>query len=74
MKLKFNVYERVAGFFVLTAMALAVSGTLVIGIKKGWFEKKIALRTFVDNADGVRQGNPIAVFELFVPLLSGKKF
>jgi len=56
MKLKFNVYERVAGFFVLTAMALAVSGTLVIGIKKGWFEKKIALRTFVDNADGVRQG------------------
>lgn len=61
MKIKFNIYERVAGIFVLTAIV----GTLVVGlgvaIKRGWFEPKIAFRTTLPSADGLHMGTLVQV-------------
>lgn len=61
MKIKFNLYERVAGLFVLTALV----GTLVVGlgvaIKRGWFEPKIAYRTTLPSADGIHMGTLVQV-------------
>lgn len=59
MKIKFNLFERVAGLFVLTAMVSAVALTIGMGIKKGWFEAKIHLKTNVKAADGIRSGTPV---------------
>lgn len=59
MKIKFNLFERVAGLFVLTAVGFALALTIGMGIKKGWFEQKIALKTFVKAADGIRSGTPV---------------
>ena len=56
MKVKFNLFERVAGLFVLTAAISAVGITIAIGVKKGWFEPKIKLKTFVSSADGLHPG------------------
>ena len=59
MKIKFNLFERVAGMFVLTAMISAVALTIGMGIKKGWFEAKVHLKTYVKAADGIRSGTPV---------------
>ncbi|MCJ8277562.1 MAG: MCE family protein [Bdellovibrionales bacterium] len=59
MKIKFNLFERVAGLFVLTAMGSAVALTIGMGIKKGWFEPKMKLKTYVKAADGIRSGTPV---------------
>ena len=59
MKIKFNLFERVAGIFVLTAIVSAVALTIGMGIKKGWFEAKIHLKTHVKAADGIRSGTPV---------------
>lgn len=56
MKIKFNLYERVAGLFVLGAVAGGVAVTIGVAVKKGWFERKIHLSTELKNADGVREG------------------
>ncbi|MCB0377207.1 MAG: MCE family protein [Bdellovibrionales bacterium] len=59
MKLKFNLFERVAGMFVLTAIASAVGTTVGMGIKKGWFETKVDFKTYVKTADGIHSGTPV---------------
>ena len=59
MKVKFNLFERVAGLFVLGAIGLSFAITIGMGIKKGWFEPKIKLKTFVKSADGLNPGTPV---------------
>lgn len=59
MKIKFNLFERVAGLFVLTALVLGVSVAVGMGIKKGWFEPKVELYTIVASADGLHPGTPV---------------
>ncbi|MEK7357482.1 MAG: MlaD family protein [Bdellovibrionota bacterium] len=59
MKLKFNLYERVAGLFVLVAIVGALAATVAVAIKKGWFEDKVHLVTDLKNADGVREGTVV---------------
>ncbi|MES2964557.1 MAG: MlaD family protein [Bdellovibrionota bacterium] len=59
MKIKFNLYERVAGLFVLIAVVGAIAATVIVAVKKGWFEDKIHLTTDLKNADGVREGTVV---------------
>lgn len=59
MKIKFNLYERVAGLFVLVAIIGAVAATVLVAVKKGWFEDKVHLVTDLKNADGVREGTVV---------------
>jgi len=66
MKVKFNLFERVAGVFVLTAFAIAIGVTIGIGVKKGWFESKIHLKTYVSSADGIRAGTSVQLAGLEV--------
>lgn len=56
MKIKFNMYERVAGLFVLGAIFGGIAVTIGVAVKKGWFERKIHLETSLETADGVRAG------------------
>jgi phospholipid/cholesterol/gamma-HCH transport system substrate-binding protein len=59
MIVKFNLFERVAGIFVLVAIGSAVVATVGMGIKKGWFESKVGLTTVVKTADGLYPGTPV---------------
>lgn len=61
MKVKFNIYERVAGLFVLAA----IFGTLVMvvgfAVKRGWFEPKVAFKTVLPSADGLHMGTLVQI-------------
>ncbi|MEM7646936.1 MAG: MlaD family protein [Pseudomonadota bacterium] len=59
MKIKFNLFERVAGIFVLVAVGLSLVLTVGMGIKKGWFDPKIEIVTYVKSADGINPGTPV---------------
>ncbi len=59
MKVKFSLFERVAGLFVLGAMLMAGAVTIGMGIKKGWFEQKVYLKTYVRSAEGIDPGTPV---------------
>lgn len=61
MRVKFNHFERVAGFFVLFAIAGAILFTVVTAIQKGWFETKIPYQTLVTSADGLFEGTPVKI-------------
>lgn len=59
MKIKFNLFERVAGLFVLGAVVASIGVTIGMGIKKGWFDPKVHLQTYVTSADGINPGTPV---------------
>lgn len=59
MKIKFNMYERVAGLFVLGAIVGGVVSLAGVAIKKGWFETKVHFETTLETADGVRAGTQV---------------
>jgi phospholipid/cholesterol/gamma-HCH transport system substrate-binding protein len=59
VKIKFSLFERVAGLFVLGAAVMALAVTIGMGIKKGWFEQKVPLTTYVKSADGINPGTPV---------------
>lgn len=61
MKVKFNLYERVAGLFVLTAIAGTLVVALGVAIKRGWFEHKVTYKTTLPSADGIHAGTLIQV-------------
>ncbi len=79
MTVKFNKFERVAGLFVLIAVAGAVGLTAVTALKKGWFATKIPYYAQVTSADGLREGTPVTISGLRagdvrdVELLSAEK-
>lgn len=56
MKVKFSKFERVAGLFVLLAIAGVLVTALSAAIKQGWFEPKVRFTTTFENADGIREG------------------
>lgn len=56
---KFNKFERVAGLFVVTAIAGFVFAIAGVAIKQGWFEAKIEYKTIFQQADGVRPGTSV---------------
>ncbi|HWU43822.1 MAG TPA: MlaD family protein [Bdellovibrio sp.] len=55
-KTKFNKFERVAGIFVLSAVAGVVLTAATVAIKQGWFETKVYYSSVFENADGLHQG------------------
>jgi phospholipid/cholesterol/gamma-HCH transport system substrate-binding protein len=59
MKIKFNLFERVAGLFVLGAIVLSFAITIGMGIKKGWFDPKVTLVIEIDSADGLNPGTGV---------------
>jgi phospholipid/cholesterol/gamma-HCH transport system substrate-binding protein len=61
MKIKFNHFERVAGVFVLAAIAGSVIATIGVGIKRGWFSRKIPVTTHLKSADGIYVGTQVQV-------------
>lgn len=56
MKVKFNKFERVAGLFVVTAIAGLIFTGLSAAIRQGWFEQKVRYTATFENADGIHQG------------------
>ncbi len=59
MKIKFNQFERVAGLFVLMAIGGSIAASVAVAVKRGWFERKIALETHLSSADGVHIGTMV---------------
>lgn len=66
MKVKFSKFERVAGIFVLMAMVGCVAAGVFVAIQKGWFERKIELRTTFDSASGLTPGTQVQMSGLRV--------
>lgn len=61
MKIKFNKFERVAGFFVLAAICGTLITAVSVAIKQGWFDKKIRYTTVFENADGIHPGTLVQI-------------
>lgn len=61
MKVKFNKYERVAGFFVMAAFAGGIAFGVAVAVKRGFFQSKIELRTSLTTADGIREGTTVSM-------------
>jgi phospholipid/cholesterol/gamma-HCH transport system substrate-binding protein len=61
MKVKFNMFERVAGIFVLVAIVGGVMFTGVTAIQKGWFATKVPFKIETTSADGLRPGTPVTI-------------
>lgn len=78
-KVKFNIYERVAGIFILVALGGTLLTALSVAVKQGWFESKTHLVTIFENADGIHQGTLVQMAGLRagsvekVELLGNKK-
>lgn len=66
MKVKFNLFERVAGIFVLGAVLGSIAMSVGVAIKKGWFEPKVVFKTIVKDAEGIRVGTPVKMAGLVV--------
>lgn len=79
MRIKFNKFERIAGLFVLMAIAGSFAATLGVAIKKGWFSSKIEFTTTLESADGLHAGTVVQLAGLRagsvddVELLSGEE-
>lgn len=61
MKIKFNKFERVAGLFVLTALAGVVSFTVAVAVRKGWFDSKVHYTSTLFSAEGLHTGTLVQV-------------
>ncbi len=59
MKIKFNKFERVAGVFVLSAIAGSFLIMGVAAIKQGWFANKNSYSTRIEQAEGIFPGTKI---------------
>lgn len=59
MNIKFNKFERVAGLFVLLAIAGSIVTALSVAIKQGWFETKVRYQTVFESADGIHSGTVV---------------
>lgn len=59
MKNKFNKIERVAGLFVLLAIAGVFVTAVSVAVKQGWFATKIYYSSTFENADGIHPGTVV---------------
>jgi len=59
MRIKFNYFERIAGLFVIVALALSIASTIGIGIKRGWFSAKVPLVAHLPSAEGIYVGTRV---------------
>lgn len=61
MKTKFNKFERVAGLFVLAALAGTVFSAVVVAVKRGWFSPQVHYVTSFESAEGVHSGTNVVI-------------
>ena len=61
MKVKFNKYERVAGFCLLFTILGSALTLVSAAVKQGWFESKFHLAANFENADGVHPGTMVQI-------------
>lgn len=66
MRIRFNKFERVAGVFVLVAIAGFLLSLIGVAVKQGWFESKTHFRTVFISADGVHSGSQVVMSGLRV--------
>jgi phospholipid/cholesterol/gamma-HCH transport system substrate-binding protein len=66
MKIKISYFEKMAGLFIVGAIALAVVLTLATALEKKWFSSKDIFYTHVESADGIRQGTMVHMAGLVV--------
>lgn len=66
MKVRFNKFERVAGLFVVMAIFGCIASGVFVAIQKGWFERKIELKTTFDTAAGLNPGTQVQMSGLRV--------
>mgnify|MGYP003393131820 CR=1 FL=1 len=59
MKIKFNLFERVAGLFVLGALGGAIAASISVAYKKGWFSSKVPLTVVFSSANGLHVGTRV---------------
>lgn len=59
MKIKFNKFEKIAGLFVIVAIAGILIATIGVGVKKGWFSTKTQFTTTMMSADGIHPGTTV---------------
>lgn len=61
VKMKISYFERVAGFFVLSSMALFFIFMVSLAIKQGWFEEKKYYYGLFDAAEGIHEGTHVQI-------------
>lgn len=61
MRIKFNKFEKVAGLFVLCAIAGMILAAVGVAVKKGWFQRRIPLETIFASADGIHVGTVVVM-------------
>ena len=61
MKLAFNKFERVSGFFIVFAVGGVALTGLSAAVKQGWFEPKVHYTTVFQSADGIHQGSLVQI-------------
>lgn len=61
MKTKFNLFERVAGLFVLGAVGGAIAASVSVAYKKGWFSPKIPFYAVFPSANGLHTGTKVQI-------------
>lgn len=59
MRVKFNKYERAAGALVLSSIVGGLFVLFTISISKGWFSTTVDYFTFLETAEGVREGTAV---------------
>ncbi len=63
LRTRLSRVERLVGLFVAVAIVLLVAGLTYyiyrLGARKGWFVRKLPYFTFVNNAAGLRVGDPV---------------
>lgn len=71
MKIKFSRMERVAGLFVLCAIALGMGTLGALAIRQGWFESKVSYWTDLPSAQGISPGTEIQMSGLRIGAVGG---
>ncbi|MBX3039907.1 MAG: MCE family protein [Bdellovibrionaceae bacterium] len=63
---RLNLYERVAGFFVLFAAVGSVVFAASVAVKQGWFDARVEYSTMFASAEGVHTGTSVKMAGLSV--------
>lgn len=61
MRNKISRMEKIAGVFVIIAIAGAVVSTIFTAVHKGWFASKVSYSTIVESADGLHGGTAVMI-------------
>jgi phospholipid/cholesterol/gamma-HCH transport system substrate-binding protein len=66
--------ERIAGLFLLSLFGLAAVFAVVVGIRQGWFERKVSFSLQTTSANDIRPGSKVEMLGLPVGYVSEVAF